>query len=355
MAEANYTEQKCPQCGAPLQFDPASGNLLCEYCGYTLYIQAEPADEAQQEAPAFSSAAFEGKPGEYPIYNCRSCGAEIIAPRETAALTCPYCRNNIVLTDKVSGCLKPDGILPFKISHDQLAGVIHNFTKGKPFLPPRFFEAAEKGEITGIYVPFWVYDGEIGGEVSFNAHITRMHREGNFRVEDTAHFVLERSGDMVFSNIPADASEKMRDDYMDSLEPFPMQDVKPFDMKYLSGFTADRFDVTADEARTRAQRRMLNSALGILESQLTAGYSGVTVRHNGLRLRAENIHYYLLPVYYYSVTYKGTEYTYAINGATGKMVGRLPSDKSLKQAYWWKNFGIAAAAALVIQLLAQLF
>ena len=30
---SQIAEQKCPACGAPLRFDPASGMLVCDYCG----------------------------------------------------------------------------------------------------------------------------------------------------------------------------------------------------------------------------------------------------------------------------------------------------------------------------------
>ena len=30
---SQIAEQKCPACGAPLRFDPASGLLVCDYCG----------------------------------------------------------------------------------------------------------------------------------------------------------------------------------------------------------------------------------------------------------------------------------------------------------------------------------
>ena len=37
-----------------------------------------------------------------------------------------------------------------------------------------------------------------------------------------------------------------------------------------------------------------------------------------------NAKYAMLPVWLLNVTYKGKEYLYAINGETGKIVGKLP-------------------------------
>ena len=30
----NETDKKCPNCGATVTFDPASGMMHCDYCGY---------------------------------------------------------------------------------------------------------------------------------------------------------------------------------------------------------------------------------------------------------------------------------------------------------------------------------
>ena len=30
----DITNKKCPQCGATITFNPASGKLHCDYCGY---------------------------------------------------------------------------------------------------------------------------------------------------------------------------------------------------------------------------------------------------------------------------------------------------------------------------------
>jgi uncharacterized Zn finger protein (UPF0148 family) len=41
MHMSQIAEQKCPACGAPLRFDPASGKLVCDYCGTVVDLQQE--------------------------------------------------------------------------------------------------------------------------------------------------------------------------------------------------------------------------------------------------------------------------------------------------------------------------
>ena len=98
-------EQKCAACGGPLRFDPETGKLVCDYCGSIFEIGAQTAQEPENTLEGYDFAALSAHASSagaegLPIYNCVSCGAEVIAPAEQMALTCPYCRNNIVLTEK---------------------------------------------------------------------------------------------------------------------------------------------------------------------------------------------------------------------------------------------------------------
>ena len=137
------TNYKCPACTGPLHFVGASGRLECDYCGSTydvaeieaLYAQKDAeAAQAQQAAEAKAAAQEAVQGGEtawdvsglsgdwgaegegLKVYNCPSCGAELICDETTAATSCPYCGNPTVVPGKLSGALKPDYVLPFKLS-----------------------------------------------------------------------------------------------------------------------------------------------------------------------------------------------------------------------------------------------
>ena len=119
-------------CGASLRFDAKTSKMVCDWCGTTVDIKA--ADEETESIQGFDfnsleDQAYHPDAEDLPIYNCNSCGAELIAPPEQAALSCPYCGNNIVLTEKVSGKLRPDGLIPFKVTSDSLPGVVNAFYK----------------------------------------------------------------------------------------------------------------------------------------------------------------------------------------------------------------------------------
>jgi DNA-directed RNA polymerase subunit RPC12/RpoP len=340
----NLSEQKCPTCGAPLRYDPESGRSVCDWCGSSFDIPtAEDASLAEGEAAAPAQQA-----DELPVYNCKSCGAELITDAVSASITCPYCGNNIVLTEKVSGGLRPDGVIPFKIDKKRLPAAVQSFYKNKKLLPRRFFSESNIEDLYGVYVPFWIYNCTLSGPVYYDAYRDAAIREGDYIVTTRSHFDVERNISMDFRDIPVDASQRLDDALMDSLEPFDYNDIVPFRMSYLSGFLAERFDKDSDEVKKRAEDRMMNSALGIANANARGDYSEIVNKGNGLVADPLETKYVLLPVYTFNVNYKGQKYSFAMNGETGKVVGDLPVDKGVSALHRWGVFG---AIFLIVMLL----
>lgn len=344
----NVQEIKCQACGGPLRYDPEKAALICDHCGSSAAIP----EELQQKDTSVEGLDFnqlyqqatQEDAQDLPVYNCVSCGAEVIAPAEQAALTCPYCANNIVLTDKLSGKLRPDGVVPFRIDKKALPGAVQSFYKGKELLPKNFFSDNVMSKVTGVYLPFWIFNGRVTGQLGFRGETVSTHRSGDYIITDTRHYHLNRDADLTFSDVPVDASGRIDDKLTDSLEPFDMREVKPFDVRYLAGFTADRFDQAKGDVAPRARNRMIRSTEQKVASTLI-GYS--SVRQAGGQLRADlRAKYLLLPVYLFSIKHAGKDYSFAVNGQTGKVVGELPIDKGVSWSYFLLRFGIGLAAVI---------
>lgn len=339
-------EQKCPSCGAPLRFDPEQGVLLCDSCGNRHAIPAElQIGDVQLDGFDFNvltDHAADEHADALPVYHCVSCGAEVIVPEARITTTCPYCGNNIVLTDKVTGKLRPDGVIPFGIDQKHLPDAVNDFYRGKALLPRDFFTEHTLGKVTGVYVPFWMFGGKVSGTLRFRGETVSMFRQGDYEITQTHHYQLMRDADVTFRDVPVDASGRIPDKLMDSLEPFDMADAKAFDTRYLAGFTADRFDQAKYDVSDRAKRRMIASAEDAVEATL---YDYAGIRRAGGELRAMlTARYLLLPVYLFSIEYGGKSYEFAMNGQTGKVVGELPVGKGVSWQYFLLRAGVVAAA-----------
>ena len=373
---SQVTNYKCPACTAPLHFVGASGKLECDFCGSKYDVAEIEALYADKEAKAVEAAKQADAKAEQnrkkmadmaadgwdtsglnsdwgaeadgmKAYSCPSCGAELICDETTAATSCPYCGNPTVVPGQFSGALKPDYVIPFRLSKEDAVAALKNHYKGKPFLPKAFTNGNHIQEIQGVYVPFWMFDGMAEGSADYEGLITHVYETGDTEVTETQHFDVRRGGSIAFEKVPVDASSKMPDDHMDSIEPYDYADLKPFSTAYLPGFLADKYDVSVAGSRDRADSRCAAS----LEMALrrTADQYDVCIPLNqNIRLKRGKVHYALLPVWMLHTKWNGKDFLFAMNGQTGKLVGDLPTD----MGKLWTTF--AAIAAPVTALAALL-
>ena len=174
-----------------------------------------------------------------------------------------------------------------------------------------------------MYVPFWMYDGAASGSMQFHATTVHKYTSGDYEITETSHYDVRRAGSIGFEKIPVDASSKMPDDYMDSIEPYDYTDLKPFSTAYLPGFLADKYDVSVENSRERADKRCAGSLVSALESTVS-NYTTCNETSRDIHLKRGKVHYALLPVWVLNTKWEGKDFLFAMNGQTGKLVGNLP-------------------------------
>ncbi|MBP5753836.1 MAG: hypothetical protein J6W60_13420, partial [Treponema sp.] len=145
----------------------------------------------------------------------------------------------------------------------------------------------------------------------------------DYQIITTRHFECVRDADIPFSLVPVDASKKMPDDLMDSLEPFNFNEMTDFSTAYLPGYLADKYDVSIDDSISRANTRCCQTCLNILRSSVT-GYDSCSLASKNIVLEKGTVHYGLLPVYLLYTQWNERRFLFAVNGQTGKVVGNLP-------------------------------
>ena len=373
---------QCPACTGPLHYSAKSGKLECDYCDSSFDVaeiealyarkeaeaaaakqaadaKAEAAQAAKAEAAEAAAASggwdtsdlsrdWGAEADGLRVYSCPSCGAELICDQSTAATACPYCGNPAIVPGQFSGALRPDYILPFRLSKDDAVQALRAHYKGKPFLPRSFTSANHIEQIQGVYVPFWLFDGGAEGAASYRASNTNVFETGDYEITETRHYHVVRAGSLAFEKIPVDASSKMPDDHMDSIEPFDYAQLRPFSTAYLPGYLADKYDVTIDDSRDRADTRCRETLAQALRDTVT-GYGACVTEREDIALRRGKVHYALLPVWMLSTKWRGQDFLFAMNGQTGKLVGDLPTDRGR----FWGMFA-AIAAPLTVALTAIL-
>lgn len=329
------TNYQCPNCGGPLHFDSETQKLKCDYCDSlftpqeveTFYASAnEQALNAESDQWEIESGQWTAEEAAHlKAYNCPSCGARIITDDHTGATSCPYCGNNQIDPAQFDGSYRPDYVLPFQLDKDAAVSRLKKFYQGKPLLPRAFTENNHIEEIKGVYVPFWLYNAKLDADMIYHATRTMSHREGDYQVSTTSHYQVARRGLVSFTRVPADASSKMPDEFMDAVEPFDYSKMVPFQMSYLAGYLADRYDVDVKEDQERANERMRHTVISAMSSTVT-GYSSVVPERQHIRIVSGYADYAFLPVWVLSTRWNGKPYLFVMNGQSGKMIGDLPVD-----------------------------
>ena len=365
------TNYQCPNCMGPLQFKAGTGKLGCDYCDSTFTVEevealyaAKDANAAQnmtaaevkreesecsQDSSEYSDA-WGADSAQMRSYTCNACGAELICDETTAATSCPYCGNPTIIPGKFAGAMKPEYMIPFKLNKDAAISALKQHYEGKVLLPKVFKEENHLSKLNGVYVPFWLYDYQAEGSVSYKASKDRSYRSGDYQVTETKYYRVMRAGDIEMEKIPVDASVKMADAYMDSLEPYHYSDLSEFSNAYLSGYLADKFDVTADDCKERADQRAEQTLVNSLRDTVI-GYDAVSQTDKQIRLKQNGAHYALLPVWLLYTKWNDKDFLFAMNGQTGKFVGDLPVDKKKR---WLIFGGVWATAALIMSLILSL-
>ena len=344
-------EYKCPNCNGGINFDAGTQQMQCPFCDSAFDVDAvktyceELEGDAPDEIEWAAHVDSEWQEGEQECLNtylCNSCGGEVIGEASTAATACPFCGSPVVMKGKLSGALRPDCIIPFQLDKAAAKKALTNHLADKKLLPRCFKSSKTLDDIKGIYVPFWLFDAEIDGNMRYRATTVRKWSDSRFHYIETRHFSVKRRGDMAFDDVPVDASAKMPADMMESIEPFDTKSAVDFQTAYLAGYLADKFDFDSALCKERANQRIKQSTDDAFRRTVT-GYVTVTPEYSGVYLKSSSVKYALLPVWTITATWRGQTYLFAMNGQTGKFVGDLPTDWGI----FWRWFALLAVIITV--------
>ena len=353
---------KCPCCGAPLRYDGTSGQLACDSCGNAFPLDAVQQAEAVTQAAAEQSIDWDlGRDDEWrpeetqnlKTYSCPSCGAEIVVDDTTAATECVYCGNSSIMPGTLSGSFRPDAVLPFIKTKEDARKAYAELIKGKKLVPRAFADRKQLDRITGVYVPFWLFQCRADCNLAFRAERTHAHTMGRERVIETEHYMVHRGGTLDFDGVPVDGSSKFDDTMMESIEPFDYSKMEEFNAAYLTGYQAERYDVDAANAQGRANERIRTSTVETFASTVM-GYDRVVPQSVNVRLDHGKVVNVMAPVWMLNTKWNGKTYTFAMNGQTGKLVGDLPVDSGASRKYGLRMFLGTFAAVIGIALLLSL-
>jgi DNA-directed RNA polymerase subunit RPC12/RpoP len=360
-----------------MAFDSQTGLLRCASCGRTDNIEqmagkngqhngeysyqmddedqraadsafeSDYADPSEEDEPSNHSTFGENEATEY---HCNNCGAVLITDAQTTATTCSFCGAGVVIGERLSGSLAPAKVIPFSINKQQAQEAFKKWCKKGLLTPNDFMTADRIKNITGIYVPFWLYDLNGRGDAEATCTKVRTYTLGEWIYTETKYYHVWRKVDLNYSRIPCDASKKMEDGMMDKLEPYEYNNLKDFNMPYLAGYISEKYDFNDEQMLPRIKERVNSYVENYIRSTI-GGYTTVNFNRMDINIRKKNADYTLMPVWMVCYDYKQAEHIFAMNGQTGKVVGRPPLSKA-KIAAWFS--GVSVASFVLLRIITML-
>ena len=317
-------QYKCPNCAAELRFNPKKQGFVCEYCeSFFTPEECKAANEQMNEKEKQERPRREEFAEGNNLYVCPSCGAELVTDKNTAATECYYCHNPVVLKGRLDGEYRPARVIPFQITRQDAEAVFRNWCKKRWFLPKDFMSESQLLHMAGVYVPFWVADSSVHGVMRAVCKKSRSWTSGGYRYTEVKEFDVFRDAGIHFHGIPADGTSKIEDELMEAIEPFDYDGAVDFEMAYLSGFLSDKYDVNKAQVFPRIRNRAVNGSDALLRGSMS-GYDSVRVTQSDMQVLRTDWLYMLLPVWFMTYQYQGKQYSFAINGQTGKQAGTPP-------------------------------
>ena len=342
---------KCPGCAASLVFDPDKQKMTCEYCGKEISVEdvigQEPVlseeamkaedrqdaeseesaatEEEEEEEPELESAATQSPDWETDSvqYVCNSCGAAVITDRNTAATFCAFCGSPAIIAERLVKERTPEYVLPFQYGREAAINGFFEWCRAGRFTPVQFVKKENVEKMTGMYVPFWLFDSEAEMSISAEGKKVTSSTTGRSTYTTTSYYNVVRRRHIEWDKIPLDGATRIDDRLMEIIEPYSYDELKPFDMRYLAGFFADKYDVPSEKLTDRLNKR-LKEYIDIIFDASTKSYNTVSKKADSTCINQPQCHYALMPVWILNYKYLGKTYTFAMNGQTGKIAGEPP-------------------------------
>ncbi|MCF6243098.1 MAG: hypothetical protein L3J74_17380 [Bacteroidales bacterium] len=336
--KSNQEEITCHQCGAKLTFAPGTDSLKCEFCGAvnTIEIDETAKAEAQKEIDFYdfiSQQADIAPKTEVLTIKCDGCGAETTFDPNVVSDRCDFCDSPLTAKEgHKTSVIAPAGILPFKITGKEGVELYQKWLKKLWFAPNKLKSYARQSEkLAGIYIPYWTYDartfsrytGQRGDDYQRTETYTNDDGETEERtVTETRWTAVSGTVRRDFDDVLIPASNSLPQKYVYALEPWDLDNIVPYDTKYLSGFKSERYQIGLEQGFDTAKSIMedtirddVRNDIGGDHQQinsLNTDYSDITFKH------------ILLPIWLSAYRYNDKVYRFLINGRTGEVQGERP-------------------------------
>lgn len=327
----------CPACGAQAEWSAGKIMLVCPYCGTqspakldsdTGKIVEHDLATALREAPE----DWRGWNSVRKTVKCRSCQAITVFDAAKIGQNCSFCGSPALVDyEEVKPPIRPESVLPFLIDREEVHEIVKRWL-GSHWLAPGDLKGRSLIDtVRGIYIPYWTFDSSVvcpweaeSGTYYYETNWV-TDAQGNRRavqVQKTRWYPSSGTIAHNFDDHLVPGSHGIAPRLLRQIEPFPTNQLLPYDPGYVSGWDIEHYQVVLLEAANQAHEEKTR----ILHGLASRAVPGDT--HRNLRVypefSRETFKHILVPVWLLAYNYGPKTFQVAINGASGRIAGDAP-------------------------------
>ena len=317
-------QNKCPGCGANMSFDISSGNLKCNHCATTKDLNDQERVTRRKITDEVLNSHKKWTEGR--VHQCENCGSKEVAAKGALSVKCAFCGSNKVAEISELPGIRPDSVVPFRLTKQNAENQFKSWLKGK-FLAPKSIKRENiYKEINSVYTPVWSlsaatvnrYHGTIGRTVTRTVGAGQNRRT----VVTVRWFRVNGVINREYLDNLYQSGGRVAGRTFNLLKPYNLNDLKVYRPEYLSGLVAEHYSKTLDQCIGEFAGSIRRDISNLIIRRYMAdqvGHLAIDTQYNNKRFN-----YMLLPVYVSLYEYKGKRYNFYINGQTGRVSGQYP-------------------------------
>lgn len=341
----------CSNCGGVMVFDINTQMLKCPNCETAVNIVKDDSKIVEHKFTQGAINRLSVKEKTSETKQCNGCGAMVEIAKDCTATQCPYCGADYVLAAKQEDAVVPDGVIPFKIDKYAVGDTFNKWIHKRWLAPGTLKQLFESDRIQGMYVPYWTFDADIVCDYSAEGGKRRKvqvkNSDGSTSTKtETDWYHTHGRVKHFFDDVLVKASKNMKASLLKGIEPYDTKKkLESYSPQYLSGYSAECYTVSLEDAHREANKEMENELVRMAERDVRRHYDDVKNVRIAPDYKSETFKHILIPVYATTYTYKNKNYTVLINGQSGKIKGDYPKSPAK----------IAIIIAIIIALIAGFF
>ncbi len=247
------------------------------------------------------------------LYKCsnNTCSFKFVATNNTFT-SCPNCCEKVDILDE-NYELSVKQYIPFKYDKVQANRSIKEFLK-KTLMPISFRKNSNVKDIVQIYLPFFIYDVVVDGELAFNSNDYRYFKDKTYDYKETSSYLVRNNNHLEFNNIMSSSISSLPDIFLKS--PFHYDELSYFEG--VDDILVGLGDLDSESTLDEVKSNCIDASISAVSKRIK--HKENVLNNNSINVTSISTKSVLLPFFILNKKYRGKNYMIIVNGQTGKVI-----------------------------------